>query len=50
LLELLMLVFVFRTAEQAPPTALWLVFVAVSLGGTLTAALTLARSRSAEPA
>lgn len=37
LLELLMLVFVFRTAEQAPPVWLWWVFVVITLGGTLSA-------------
>jgi hypothetical protein len=41
LLELLMLIFVFRTAEEAPPAALWWAFVLVSLGGTLAAAWTM---------
>jgi hypothetical protein len=39
LLELLMLLFVFRTAEQAPPARLWWLFVLLSLGGTLAALL-----------
>ena len=43
LLELLMLVLVFRTAEQAPPTWLWWLFVLTSLGGTMAAAWALAR-------
>ncbi|MGZ5415875.1 MAG: hypothetical protein ACXWDI_01735 [Nocardioides sp.] len=41
LLELLMLLLVFRTAEQAPPTALLVLFVVLSAGGTLTAAAVL---------
>jgi hypothetical protein len=43
LVELLMLVLVFRTADQAPPTALYLLFVALSAGGTVAAGMTLAR-------
>ena len=42
LLELLMLLFVFRTAEQAPPPALFVVFVVVTLVGPVAAAATLA--------
>ena len=45
LVELLMLVFVFRTAEQAPPTALYVVFVLLSLGGTVAAAAALVGDR-----
>lgn len=45
LLELLMLVFVFRTAEQAPPTWLWWVFVMLSLGGSVAAGLALTARR-----
>jgi hypothetical protein len=41
LLELLMLLLVFRTAEQAPSTALLLLFVLLSAGGTLAAAAVL---------
>ena len=37
LLELLMLLLVFRTAEQAPPTWLWWIFVLVTLAGTVAA-------------
>lgn len=37
LFELLMLIFVFRTAEQAPPTALWWIFVVVAAIGTVAA-------------
>ncbi len=47
LIELLMLIFVFRTAEQAPPTWLFVLFVAISAAGTLAAAATLGqRSRT----
>jgi hypothetical protein len=42
LLELFMLLFVFRTAEQAPPPALFVVFVVVTLAGTAAAAAALA--------
>jgi hypothetical protein len=45
LLELLLLLFVFRTAQEAPPTVLFIAFVAVSLGGTAGAALVLTRKR-----
>jgi len=45
LLELLMLLLVFRTAEEAPPTWLWWVFVLLSLGGTIAAAWALASRR-----
>lgn len=41
LLELLMLIFVFRSAEQAPPAALWWLFVAITSVGTAAAAWTL---------
>lgn len=37
LIELLMLVFVFRTADQAPPAALWWLFVLVTAVGTAAA-------------
>ena len=47
LFELLMLVLVFRTAEQAPPTALFVVFVVLSAAGTVAAGLTLAGRREA---
>jgi len=43
LVELLMLVLVFRTADQAPPTALFVVFVVLSAAGTVAAGVTLAR-------
>jgi hypothetical protein len=43
LVELLMLLLVFRTAEQAPPTALFVAFVLLSAAGTVTAGLSLAR-------
>ena len=46
LLELLMLVLVFRTAEQAPPTWLWWLFVLLSLAGTVAAAWSLKQQRS----
>ena len=50
LLELVMLLVVFRTAEQAPPTWLWWVFVLLTLGGTAAAAWALTRSpRVASP-
>lgn len=45
LLELLMLVLVFRTAEQAPPAWLWWIFVLLSLGGTGAAAWALTEQR-----
>ena len=47
LFELLMLVFVFRTAEQAPPAALWGLFVLVAATGTAAAAWALAERRRA---
>ena len=47
LFELLMLVFVFRTAEEAPPTALWSLFVLVTAVGTAAAAWALAERRRA---
>ncbi len=40
-----MLVFVFRTAEEAPPSWLFVVFVAVSACGTLAAAVAMAGRR-----
>lgn len=43
LVELLMLLLVFRTADQAPPTALYVAFVLLSAAGTVAAGLTLAR-------
>ena len=46
LLELVMLLLVFRTAENAPPAWLWWVFVLMSLGGTVAAAWTLKAHRS----
>ena len=42
LVELLMLVLVFRTAEEAPSTALFVVFVVLSAAGTVAAGLSLA--------
>lgn len=45
LLELLLLLFVFRTAEQAPPTWLFVVFVVVTTAGTAAAAAALALNR-----
>ena len=45
LLELVMLVLVFRTADQAPPAWLWWVFVLLTLGGSAAAALTLTQQR-----
>ena len=45
LMELLMLLLVFRTADQAPPTWLFLVFVAVTACGTAAAAAALALDR-----
>lgn len=51
LLELLMLVFVFRTAEEAPPAALWWLFVVVTAVGTAAAVGVLAeRGRAARTA
>ena len=47
LLELLMLVFVFRTADQAPPAALWWLFVLVTAVGTAAAVWALAERRRA---
>ena len=47
LFELLMLIFVFRTADQAPPAALWWLFVLVTAVGTAAAALALAEHRRA---
>ena len=43
LIELLLLLFVFRTAEEAPPLALFVAFVAVSAGGVSAAVLIFAR-------
>jgi hypothetical protein len=43
LIELVMLLLVFRTADQAPPTVLLVVFVVLSAAGTVAAGLTLAR-------
>jgi FtsH-binding integral membrane protein len=45
LLELLLLLFVFRTAAEAPPTALFIAFVAVALGGAAASVLVLTRNR-----
>ena len=45
LFELLMLIFVFRTAEEAPPAALWWLFVAVTALGTAAAAWALTGRR-----
>ncbi len=39
LVELLMLVFVFRTSDEAPPSWLFAVFVVVSTGGVVAAAV-----------
>lgn len=43
LFELLMLLLVYRSAEQAPPTALYVVFVVLSAAGAVAAGMTLAR-------
>lgn len=45
LIELLMLLIVFRTAEEAPPTWLWWLFVLLSLGGSVTAGASLVARR-----
>lgn len=47
LFELLMLVMVFRTAEEAPPAALWWLFVLVTAAGTSAAVWALAERRRA---
>ncbi|MFP5253381.1 MAG: hypothetical protein ACLGH4_06255 [Actinomycetes bacterium] len=47
LFELLMLIFVFRTAEQAPPAALWWLFVLVTAVGTAASVWSLADRRRA---
>ncbi|RYU09867.1 hypothetical protein [Nocardioides iriomotensis] len=47
LLELVMLLFVFRTASQAPPAWLWWLFVLLTLGGTATAVASLTGPRTA---
>jgi hypothetical protein len=47
LFELLMLIFVFRTAEQAPPVALWWLFVISAAVGTAAAVWALADRRRA---
>lgn len=47
LVELLMLLVVFRTADQAPPTALYVAFVGLSAAGTVAAGMTLARRPAA---
>lgn len=47
LFELLMLILVFRTAEQAPPAALWWLFVLVTAVGTATAVWALTERRRA---
>jgi hypothetical protein len=47
LFELLMLIFVFRTAEQAPPAALWWLFVLVTAVGTAASVWALADRRRA---
>jgi hypothetical protein len=47
LFELLMLVFVFRSAEEAPPAALWWLFVLVTAAGTASAVWVLAERRRA---
>jgi hypothetical protein len=45
LIELLMLLFVFRTADEAPPMWLWWLFVLLSLGGSLAAGVSLVSGR-----
>lgn len=45
LLELLLLLFVFRTAVEAPPTALFVGFVAVAFGGVASSVVVLTRKR-----
>lgn len=45
LVELLMLLTVFRTAEQAPPPWLWWLFVLVSLAGSIAAVASLVSAR-----
>ena len=47
LFELVMLIFVFRTAEQAPPAALWWLFVVITAVGTAAAAWILVARRGA---
>src|SRR5687768_7848668 len=47
LVELLMLIFVFRTAEEAPPAALWWLFVVVTAVGTAAAVWVLVGRRRA---
>lgn len=47
LFELLMLIFVFRTADEAPPVALWWLFVLVTAAGTAAAVWALAERRGA---
>jgi hypothetical protein len=47
LLELVMLLFVFRTASQAPPAWLWWLFVLLTLGGTAAAIASVSGPRSA---
>lgn len=45
--KLLMLIFVFRTAEQAPPAALWWLFLLVTAVGTAASVWVLAKRHSA---
>lgn len=47
LFEFLMLIFVFRTAVEAPPVALWRLFVLVTVLGTAAAVWALAEPRGA---
>lgn len=47
LFELLMLIFVFRTADEAPPVALWWLFVLVTAVGAAAAVWALAERRRA---
>lgn len=47
LVELVMLIFVFRTADQAPPVTLWWLFVLVTTVGTAAAVWALAERRRA---
>ena len=49
LFELLMLLLVFRTAEEGPALSLWWLLVLVSAGGTLAAGLALLAQRRPAP-
>ncbi|SOC56278.1 hypothetical protein [Ornithinimicrobium cerasi] len=45
LIELVMLLTVFRTAEEAPPTWLWWLFVLLSMAGSVAAGASLVSGR-----